>query len=151
MYRLTAMLRETVEEANKIIHSVVYKQKGKKKWMLIFKIKVRSQKWVLCIHYKSPGKNVKDSTRYDDSWESGASVPELKASALLSFCVSPSPRRDLCQLGRVFIESGIYIWEAVSQHTNDIRRIDLGKGGCPRGSRCWSTVGSSLQQAFGGL
>lgn len=24
------MLRETVEEANKIIHSVVYKQKGKK-------------------------------------------------------------------------------------------------------------------------
>lgn len=29
LYRLTAMLRETVEE-NKIIHSMVYKQKRKK-------------------------------------------------------------------------------------------------------------------------
>lgn len=38
------MLRETVE-ANKIIHSVVYKQKRKK--MLIFKIEVYSQEWVL--------------------------------------------------------------------------------------------------------
>lgn len=28
--QLTALLRETVEEANTIIHSVVYKQKGKK-------------------------------------------------------------------------------------------------------------------------
>lgn len=31
LYRLTATLRETVEEANKIIHSVVYKQKRKKR------------------------------------------------------------------------------------------------------------------------
>lgn len=31
LYGLTATLRETVEEANKIIHSVVYKQKRKKK------------------------------------------------------------------------------------------------------------------------
>ena len=30
LYRLTAMLREIVEEANKIIHSVVYKQKGER-------------------------------------------------------------------------------------------------------------------------
>lgn len=30
LYRLTAWFREAVEGANKIIHSVVYKQKGKK-------------------------------------------------------------------------------------------------------------------------
>lgn len=30
LYRLKAMFRETVEEANKIIHLVVYKQKRKK-------------------------------------------------------------------------------------------------------------------------
>lgn len=41
-YRLTAMLRKIVEEANKTINLVVYKQKGG--WrMLIFKIKVKSQ------------------------------------------------------------------------------------------------------------
>lgn len=39
LYWLTAMLRETIEEANKIIHSVVQKEKG----TLIFKIKVYKQ------------------------------------------------------------------------------------------------------------
>lgn len=42
LYRLTAMLRKIVEEANKMIHLVVYKQKGGGR-MLIFKIKMRSQ------------------------------------------------------------------------------------------------------------
>lgn len=38
---------------------------------------------------KSRGKNVKDNTFYNDCWEKGSSVPDLEASVLLPFCVSP--------------------------------------------------------------
>lgn len=58
--------------------------------MLIFKIKVWSQEWLLYKKnpYKSPWKNVKDNIVYNDYWESGSTDPELEASVLLCFCVS---------------------------------------------------------------
>ena len=55
--------------------------------------------------------SLKEYSKRQCNGESGSTIPELKAS--VPFFFSLSLYRHFCQLGCIFIKSGVYIWEAI--------------------------------------